>query len=322
MQRMAVTMLSQCLPPPNPPSPMVPPTFVNTPLTACSIPRLHCTRMVPTVASVLHTATPPPRATSPPRPAPHHHPVPHHRPLTRAPGCAGGADPRALLLWPVPTVWRAGEMPPFSLREVGWWMCDIITGLVHMHHSLPEPLLHRNLSPANLLVSSASRRVATLAASGAGAGATTADPSYCWADVVVKLGGLGSAEAVPEGHDHYSSQPGEGVVATMAPQAIRGVYDTPGDVYAWAKCICWVVRDALRLPRSESELRTSFVVRLQTHARAWGGVRGYLPCLPHNSVVPLVGSDGRAPRNPSAQRSPTAPQCSGESVRLCRCSLR
>jgi hypothetical protein len=136
-------------------------------------------------------------------------------------------------------------------------MCDTITGLVHMHHSLPEPLLHRNLSPADLLVSSASRRVATLAASGAGAGATAANPSCCWADVVVKLGGLGS---VPEGHDHYPQAP------------LHGVHDAPGDVYAWAKCMCLVVMDALLALRLE--LRTGLVVRLRRlRACAWDAER-------------------------------------------------
>ena len=79
--------------------------------------------------------------------------------------------------------------------------------------------------------------------------------------MVVKLGDLGLAKAVADGRTHHSSGAGAGTHTTLSPQALRGKYDAPGDVYSWAKCMCWAVMDALRLPRTETELRTYFVVR-------------------------------------------------------------
>ncbi len=95
---------------------------------------------------------------------------------------------------------------------------------------------------------------------GPAAGGDAGSPS--WVEVVVKLGDLGLAKAVADGRTHHSSGAGTGTALTMAPQAfLRGKYDAPGDVYSWAKCICWVVVDALRLPRSEAELRSGVMVR-------------------------------------------------------------
>jgi serine/threonine protein kinase len=186
---------------------------------------------------------------------------------------------------PLPLYGLPGGPPPFTLRVVGWWMCDTVTGLAHMHHSQSEPLLHRDQKPDNLFVSTGPRRMAILAAQPPGgdtAGAyaapaaapapapapsadgATADGSCCWVDVVVKMGDLGLAKWVLEGRSHLSSRAGAGNQATKAPQALlHGNYDAPGDMYAWAKCMCWVIRDALRLPRTETELRTGLVVRLQ-----------------------------------------------------------
>jgi hypothetical protein len=79
--------------------------------------------------------------------------------------------------------------------------------------------------------------------------------------VIVKLGDFGFAKAVADGHTHHSSGAGMGTFLTLPPQALHGKYDAPGDVYSWAKCMCWAVMDALRLPRTETELRTCFVVR-------------------------------------------------------------
>ena len=98
--------------------------------------------------------------------------------------------------------------------------------------------------------------------------------------MVVKLGDLGRAKAVADGRTHHSSGAGAGTRTTLSPQALRGKYDAPGDVYSWAKCMCWAVMDALRLPRTETELRTYFVVRPRSHVyvcmSAGGGWRGAL----------------------------------------------
>ncbi len=80
--------------------------------------------------------------------------------------------------------------------------------------------------------------------------------------MIVKLGDFGLAKAVAAGHTHHSSGAGTGTKSTLSPQAQLGRYDAPGDVYSWAKCMCWAIMDALRLPRSEAELRTLTVVRL------------------------------------------------------------
>jgi serine/threonine protein kinase len=178
-------------------------------------------------------------------------------------------------------------------------MCDTITGLAHMHHCEPEPLLHRDLKPENLLVSRAPPRMALFlepvdggsaavcdpgAGSGAGSGVVAGagvgagsgacaggfiEAASCSIDVVVKLGDLGLAKAVAGGRTHHSSGAGTGTQTTLSPEALRGKYDAPGDVYSWAKCMCWVIMDALRLQRTETELRTYFVVSPRTHAGCW-----------------------------------------------------
>jgi serine/threonine protein kinase len=170
-------------------------------------------------------------------------------------------------------VTAAGSRPGGSFTDIGWWMCDTVGGVAHMHHSGPEAVLHRDLKLENMLLFAATRGVGmarvlnTVAGAGAGAGTGTAagagadsgpgegatgtavvdgsvadsggvsTPGNARAAPprdVVKVADMGLAKEIPSHKLNLTSAPSRGNMAGRAPQADRGLYDVYGDVYAWA----------------------------------------------------------------------------------------
>jgi serine/threonine protein kinase len=103
-----------------------------------------------------------------------------------------------------------------SLNDIGWWMWDAISGVAHMHHVGKEPVLHRDLTLNNLLVSSHHR---------------------------VKVADIGVAVT---GINNHSESFRMGSTLTLSPQAEFGIFDPAGDVYAWAMCVCLAVLEAFQ----------------------------------------------------------------------------